>query len=90
MTPKGGAKPKFLGPSDKHSCNEGEHGFITFSVEGDPAPKVEWFKGFKDLSVESRYKFWTNGADNTVTLGCFESRAEDEGDYRCAADKNFF
>ena len=44
---------------------------------------MEWFKGFKDLSVEPRYKFWTNGDDNTVTLGCFEARPEDEGDYRC-------
>ena len=56
---------------------------MTFTVEGDPVPKVEWFKGFKDLSVEPRYKFWTNGEDNTVTLGCHESRADDEGDYRC-------
>ena len=73
---------------------------MTFTVEGDPAPTVEWFKGFKDLSVESRsvlemcenwfdaspkcfrYKFWTNGDDNTVTLGCNESRADDEGDYK--------
>jgi len=83
LKPKGGPKPKFLSPSDKHATPEGEHGFITFAIEGDPVPKVEWFKGFKDLSVESRYKMWTNGDDNTVTLGCFESRPEDEGDYRC-------
>ena len=51
---KGGPKPKFINPADKHSINEGEHGFMTFTVEGDPAPTVEWFKGFKDLSVESR------------------------------------
>ena len=93
--------------------SEGENGFITFTVEGDPAPTVEWFKGFKDLSVEGRsvefnishhfcaitngaeylfarkiyqtefrYKFWTNGEENTITLGCHESRADDEGDYR--------
>ena len=29
-----------------------------------------------------RYKFWTNGEDNTVTLGCHESKADDEGDYK--------
>ena len=23
---------------------EGTHGFITFTVEGDPPPEVEWFK----------------------------------------------
>ena len=32
--------------------------------------------------VVTRYKFWTNGEDNTITLGCHESRADDEGDYR--------
>ena len=34
------------------------------------------------MSVESRYKFWTNGDDNTITLGCHEARADDEGNYR--------
>jgi hypothetical protein len=35
--------------------SEGTNGFITFVVEGDPAPEVQWFKGFKDLSVEQRW-----------------------------------
>ena len=35
-------------------CSEGTNGFITFTIEGDPAPTVQWFKGFKDLSVEQR------------------------------------
>ena len=34
--------------------SEGTNGFISFTVEGDPAPTVQWFKGFKDLSVEQR------------------------------------
>ena len=34
--------------------SEGTNGFITFTIEGDPAPTVQWFKGFKDLSVEQR------------------------------------
>ena len=32
--------------------------------------------------MEPRYKFWTFGEDNTITLGCFEARSEDEGDYK--------
>ena len=40
------------------------------------------FQGFKDLSKEPRYKFWTFGEDNTVTLGCQKARNEDEGDYK--------
>ena len=55
MVAKGGPKPKFVNPADKHAVSEGENGFITFTVEGNPAPSVEWFKGFKDLSVEPRY-----------------------------------
>lgn len=79
---KGSKKPKLVSPSDKHATTEGSHGFITFTVEGDPVPEIEWFKGFKDLSVEQRYKSWTCGEDNTITLGCFEARPEDEGDYK--------
>ena len=54
LVAKGGPKPKFVNPADKHAVSEGENGFITFTVEGNPAPTVEWFKGFKDLSVEPR------------------------------------
>ena len=36
--------------------SEGTNGFITFTIEGDPAPTVQWFKGFKDLSVEQRFR----------------------------------
>ena len=43
-------------------------------------------QGFKDLSVEARYKTWTCGEDNTITLGCFEARPEDEGDYKASND----
>jgi hypothetical protein len=44
-------------------------------------------QGFKDLSVEARYKTWTCGEDNTITLGCFEARPEDEGDYKVEMDR---
>ena len=44
LNAKGGKKPSILNPSDKHATSEGTHGFITFAVEGDPAPEVEWYK----------------------------------------------
>ncbi|XP_059094392.1 twitchin-like [Tigriopus californicus] len=80
-----GKKLKFIKPNDKHSANEGETAFIFFDVEGTPAPKVQFFKGFKDLNVEPRYKSWTNGGDghNQVILGIRECRQEEEGGYRC-------
>ena len=39
-------------------------------------------QGFKDLSKELRYKFWTFGDDNTITMGLQKSRIEDEGEYK--------
>jgi hypothetical protein len=40
---------------DKHHVNEGETAFVTFHVEGDPAPEVEWFKvPEKDMSCNPR------------------------------------
>ena len=48
-------KPKFVEPVDKHNVNEGETAFITFRVEGDPVPQVEWFKNpEKDMSCNPR------------------------------------
>ena len=48
-------KPRFLDPVDKHNVNEGETAFITFRVEGDPVPQVEWFKvPEKDMSCNPR------------------------------------
>ncbi len=53
-------------------------------VWGDPAPTVEFYKGFKDLSMEGgRFKMWTDGATNQAILGIEGLKQEDEGAYRC-------
>ena len=52
-------------------------------VWGDPAPSVEFFKGFKDLTMENRFKTWTDGETNQVILGVEGLKQEDEGGYRC-------
>eukprot|EP00095_Tigriopus_kingsejongensis_P009290 maker-scaffold175_size286436-snap-gene-1.45 protein:Tk09290 transcript:maker-scaffold175_size286436-snap-gene-1.45-mRNA-1 annotation:"hypothetical protein LOAG_04544" len=80
-----GKKLKFIKPNDKYNANEGETAYIFFNIEGTPAPTVQFFKGFKDLNVEPRYKIWTNGGDgnNQVILGIKECRQEEEGTYRC-------
>ena len=41
---KGSPAPNIISPCDKHSTSENSNGFITFVVEGDPAPEVQWFK----------------------------------------------
>ena len=54
-------------------------------VEGNPAPEVQFYKGFKDLSVEPRYKIWTDGSgeNNLAILGINACRQEEEGSYKC-------
>ena len=63
----------------------GENGYVTFTVEGNPAPEVQFYKGFKDLSVEPRYKIWTDGSgeNNLAILGINACRQEEEGSYKC-------
>ena len=84
LKPKGG-DAKFLPKQlEKFSGEEGENIFVQLEVEGDPVPKIEWFKGFKDLSMEGgRFKSWTNGAMNQVVLGIENIKQEDEGAYKC-------
>ena len=84
LVPKGG-KPKFLNnPNDKHNVDEGKIVFITFYVEADPVPTIEWlFEEEKDLSCSPRAKMWTDGSNNTVTLGIKDCKQKDEGGYNC-------
>ena len=41
-----------------------------------------WWQGFKDLAVEPRYKFFTDGSRNLIILGVSQCRTDEEGDYR--------
>ena len=45
-------------------------------------PTVEFFKGFKDLSSDPRFKIWTDGNSNQGILGIEGLKQEDEGAYR--------
>jgi len=79
-----GTDVKFPGkPCEKISGNEGQTIYIQLDVEGDPPPTVEWFKGFKDLAMESRFKRWTDGATGQVVMGIENIKQEDEGAYKC-------
>jgi len=75
-----GKEPKFVKPPDKFSGTEGDPTFMILTIQGDPIPKVEWFKATKDLSTEPRCKFWTDGAN--IIMGIQKAKQEDEGAYR--------
>ncbi len=74
-------------PQDKFSGSEKENIFMHLEVFGDPPPKVMWFKGFKDLSMEGgRFKAWTDADTNSAILGVEGLKQEDEGLYKCIID----
>lgn len=84
LKPRPGTDVKFADkPCDKWSGSEKETLFCMLEVWGDPAPSVEFFKGFKDLTMENRFKTWTDGETNQVILGVEGLKQEDEGGYRC-------
>lgn len=83
-----GKEAKFTAkPPDKFSGNEKDNVFVILEVFGDPIPKIEWFKGFKDLSMEGqRFKTWTDGKNNQVILGIEHLKQDDEGAYKCVVN----
>ena len=86
LKPKGPGPCKFIDkPCDKWSGTEKETIFCFLEVFGDPPPvKVEWFKGFKDLSMEGgRFKAYLDGNNGQAVLGVEGLKQEDEGAYRC-------
>ena len=88
LKPHGEGPAKFVAkPQDKFSGSEKENIFVHLEVFGDPPPKVMWFKGFKDLTMEGgRFKAWTDGATNSAILGVEGLKQEDEGLYKCILD----
>ena len=61
--------------------------FCKLEIWGDPVPTVGFFKGFKDLSSDPRYKIWTDGESNQGILGIDGLKQEDEGAYRCVLNE---
>jgi hypothetical protein len=47
---------------------------------------MSFFKGFKDLAMEPRFRMWTRGGtgeSNIVILGINQCRQEEEAEYKC-------
>jgi len=69
-------------PCDKWSGTEKDTMFCKLEIWGDPVPTVAFYKGFKDLSSDPRFKIWTDGDSNQGILGIEGLKQEDEGAYR--------
>ena len=74
-------------PCDKWSGTEKDTMFCKLEVWGDPVPSVSFFKGFKDLSSDPRFKIWTDGDSNQMILGIEGLKQEDEGAYRAVLNE---
>jgi len=74
-------------PCDKWSGTEKETIYCKLEVWGDPVPTVAFYKGFKDLSSDPRFKIWTDGDSNQAILGVEGLKQEDEGAYRCVLNE---
>lgn len=59
-----------------------QNGYIDLVVEGNPPPKIKFFKGITEIVESGRYKIHTDGETNTVTLCIRKTKANDEGRYK--------
>lgn len=75
--------PSFKTKLSDRSINDGDQLRLTLEIEGDPEPKIEWFKdGHKLQSSDIIDLKYRNG---TATLTIAEAFPEDEGRYECVA-----
>ena len=68
-------------------CYSGENFPVTFQVTGNPAPEVEWNKGFKKIDAEekmrNKFQAFTRGGPgekNIIGLFVKEAKPDEEGD----------
>ena len=56
--------------------------YLRVCVEGTPAPTFKFYKGITEIIETGRYKFITDGSDNSITLCIRKSKPTDEGTYK--------
>ena len=68
-------------------CYSGENFPVTFQVTGNPAPEVEWNKGFKKIDAEekmrNKFQAFTRGGPgekNIIGLFVKEAKPDEEGE----------
>ena len=65
---------------------EGNSAKLVCKVKGKPEPVIEWTKDGKPVKENNRINIHFDG--ETSTLKFTETRADDEGDYKCTARNN--
>ncbi|CAG0918476.1 unnamed protein product [Notodromas monacha] len=75
--------PVIVDFQEKYTATEGENGFITITVEGNPAPTWRVHKaGITEIHEGGRYVYLTDGESNTITLAIKKTRPADEDTYK--------
>ncbi|GFQ82950.1 hypothetical protein TNCT_309441, partial [Trichonephila clavata] len=77
--------PSILDFQQNYSAVEGATAYLSFQVEGNPAPQFHFYKGISEIFEGGRYKIFTDGNTNTVALCIRKSKAQDEGKYKIVA-----
>ncbi|KAK7065507.1 Immunoglobulin like [Halocaridina rubra] len=74
--------PVIVDVQQKYTAVEDQNGYIDLIIEGNPIPKIKFFKGFTEIIEGGRYKVHTDGETNCVTLCIRKTKPNDEGTYR--------
>ena len=78
-------KPEFIEKMKPVNVTEGEPARFDVTVEGNPLPVVDWFKGKDKLNDEGRYVMMANEEAGIFTLIVEDTVPEDAGTYKCVA-----
>ena len=78
-------KPEFIEKMKPVNVTEGEPARFDVTVEGNPLPVVDWFKGKDKLDDEGRYVMMDNEEAGIFTLIIEDTVPKDAGTYKCVA-----
>lgn len=78
-------KPEFTQKMKPVDVTEGEAARFDVTVEGNPLPVVDWFRGKDKLEDDGRYVMMDDEEAGSSTLIIEETVLEDAGTYKCIA-----
>lgn len=78
-------KPEFIEKMKPVNVTEGEQARFDVTIEGNPLPVVDWFKGKDKLEDEGRYVMMDDEEAGIFTLIVEDTVPDDAGTYKCIA-----